>query len=101
MAGRAVLLVPEVHREDVQREARQDRGLAAVHRVQRDVLPDALPRPGRDEPADRDVPRLYGAGQHRHLDSGRIPRPCVDRPHDQSGVLLGHRSAGRAESVGR
>ena len=39
--------LPEVHRADAEREARQVELLADLHRVQPDVRPDALPRRGR------------------------------------------------------
>ena len=45
---RDLLLVPEDDRPDVQRAARQAPLLADVHRVQRDVLPDALHRDAGD-----------------------------------------------------
>ena len=48
---RCLLLVPEDDRPDVQRAARQGALLDDVRRLQRDLLPDALGRPRRDEPA--------------------------------------------------
>ena len=51
----ALLLVPEDHREDVQRETRQMALLADVHLVQRDVLPAALHRHARHAAARLDV----------------------------------------------
>ena len=43
--GGRLLLVPEDDRPDAERGARQGALLADVHRLQPDVLPDALPRP--------------------------------------------------------
>ena len=67
-AGR-LLLVPEDDRADVLGDARQVALLADVHRVQRDVLPDALDRPaGTAAPHGRLHPALRGLEPlHLHL----------------------------------
>ncbi len=77
-----LLLGPEDARHQLQRDARQDPLLDAVHRLQLDVLPAVHPRIRRDAPARRHLPdappgaQRLGVGVgllHRHLDA-RVPR---------------------------
>ena len=60
---RRLLLVPEDDRANVRRDARQDPLLADVHRLQRDVRPDALGRPRGDA-----APRRRLRGEVRRLE---------------------------------
>ena len=63
-----LLLVPEDDRPDVRRAARQAALLADVHRLQPDVLPDALHRPAGDAAPRRRLRRPLRRHQPLHLD---------------------------------
>ena len=89
-----LLLVPEDDRPDVQRAAREDPLLADVHRVQRDVLPDALARVARDAAPRRRLRAALRRPQLRHLDRLVLPRRVVPGLRLQHDRLAG--SAGRS-----
>src|SRR5262249_28817889 len=94
-----LLLVPEDDRPDVQREAREAALLADVHRLQRNVLPDALPRdPGDAAPGLR-LRTALCRPQLLHLDRVVLPRRLDARVPLQHDRLLGAWRAGAREPV--
>ena len=68
--GGLLLLVPEDHRPDAERAARQGQLLAALRRLQPDLLPDAPARPRRDAAARLHLSRRDGLAG---------PEPAGDR----------------------
>ena len=70
---RHLLLVPEDDRPDVRRAAREAALLADVHRLQPDVLPDALHRPSGNAAPRRRLRQPLRRLQPVHLD--RLVRP--------------------------
>ncbi len=94
-----LLLVPEDDRPDVQRAAREAPLLDDVHRVQRDVLPDALGRARRDAATRRrlrgDVRRAQHGRHDRVVRARRLGRRVrLQRDHE-----LGARPDRRLEPV--
>ena len=78
---RHLLLVPEDDRPDVRRAARQAALLADVHRLQPDVLPDALHRPAGDAASRR---RLRAAASPTSTSSSRSRRSGSARRRSSS-----------------
>src|SRR5207248_10738229 len=70
---RDLLLVPEDDRPDVRRAAGEAPLLADVHRLQPDVLPDALARDPGDAAAGRRLRAALRRPEHVHL--ARLLRP--------------------------
>ena len=96
---RDLLLVPEDDRADVQRAARQAPLLADVHRVQRDLLPDALHRDAGDAAPRLRLRSALRRLEHGHLDLVVLPRRLDDRVPLQHDHELGSRAEGRVEPV--
>ena len=83
---RALLLVPQVHREDAGRAAGQGPLLAVLHRLQHDVLRPARPRGQRDAPpggvlpGERRVRAVEPRVEHRRLHPGHRRARAGDQP---------------------
>ena len=99
-----LLLVPEVHRPDDGREAGQVALLADLHRLQRDLLPDALPRRRRHAAPHLHLPGPAPAGTSGTW-SRRSARSCSAPRSGSSSCNVFYapaaRRAGRQRSVGR
>ncbi|CAA9566573.1 MAG: Cytochrome c oxidase polypeptide I, partial [uncultured Thermomicrobiales bacterium] len=102
-ARRHLLLVPEDHRQADGRAAGQDPLLGHVRRLQRHLLPDALPRPGRHAPPLRLLRRRLGLGllePDRLVRVVRARRQLPDLPLQRRQEPPA-RQAGRQRPVGR
>src|SRR6266542_4203934 len=98
-----LLLVPQVHRQEAERGARQAALLAPVHRVQPDLLPDAHPGAARHAAPCPGLPAAARLDRHQ-------PAPDPGRLHHRRvhGALPGQHRAHhaaqdprRGESLGR